>query len=187
MTHTVKGFGIVNKAEIDVFLELSCYLLGANYGGSNEDNGDFLQKIPCVYWVCPTLQQAATNTHLHWRLLETHRQVWVRLFWGHCSFLLDHGAQCSVCALQVPISQSCVSSGSSMVGLMATSSKRAYAIPKSAAPRAPVPVAVHCWPLRPQEMLKHSSVSVSVGSLGTGAHKVCLSPLSISGGNGICF
>ena len=24
MTHTVKGFGIVNKAEIDVFLELSC-------------------------------------------------------------------------------------------------------------------------------------------------------------------
>ena len=24
MVHTVKGFGIVNKAEIDVFLELSC-------------------------------------------------------------------------------------------------------------------------------------------------------------------
>ena len=24
VTHTVKGFGIVNKAEIDVFLELSC-------------------------------------------------------------------------------------------------------------------------------------------------------------------
>ena len=23
--HTVKGFGIVNKAEIDVFLEISCY------------------------------------------------------------------------------------------------------------------------------------------------------------------
>ena len=30
-----------------------------------------------------------------------------------------------------------------------------------------------------------SSVSVSVGSLGPGAHKVCLSPLSISGGNGV--
>ena len=25
--HTVKGFGLVNKAEIDVFLELSCFLL----------------------------------------------------------------------------------------------------------------------------------------------------------------
>ena len=26
MIHTVKGFGIVNKVEIDVFLELSCFL-----------------------------------------------------------------------------------------------------------------------------------------------------------------
>ena len=25
MIHTVKGFGIVNKAEIDIFLELSCF------------------------------------------------------------------------------------------------------------------------------------------------------------------
>ena len=24
--HTVKGFGIVNKAEVDVFLEVSCFL-----------------------------------------------------------------------------------------------------------------------------------------------------------------
>ena len=40
-------------------------------------------------------------------------------------------------SLQESISKSCVSSGSSMVGLMATSSKRAYAIPKSGTPRAP--------------------------------------------------
>ena len=26
LTHTVKGFGIVNKAEVDVFLELFCFL-----------------------------------------------------------------------------------------------------------------------------------------------------------------
>ena len=25
MIHTVKGFGVVNKAKIDVFLELSCF------------------------------------------------------------------------------------------------------------------------------------------------------------------
>ena len=25
MIHTVKGFGIVNKAEVDIFLELSCF------------------------------------------------------------------------------------------------------------------------------------------------------------------
>ena len=63
------------------------------------------------------------------------------------SLLLSPGSWCTqgpVCALQESISQSCVSSGSSMVGLMETSSKRAYAIPKSAAARAPVPEAVHC-------------------------------------------
>ena len=72
-----------------------------------------------------------------------------------------------------------------MLGLMATFSKRAYAIPRSAVPRAPAPAAVHCLPVPLQETLKHSSVSVSVGSLGPGAQKVCLSPLSISGGYGV--
>ena len=78
--------------------------------------------------------------------------------------------------------QSCVSSGSSLVGLMATSSPRAYAVPKPAASRAPAPVAGHCWPLPPQETLRHGSVSASVGSLGPGVHKLCLSPLSASSG-----
>ena len=39
-------------------------------------------------------------------------------------------------ALQEYVSQSCVSSGGSMVGLMATFSRRAYAIPRFTAPRA---------------------------------------------------
>ena len=59
--------------------------------------------------------------------------------------------------------QSCVISGRSMVGLMVTSSKRAYAIPRSAVPRAPAPAAVHCLPVPPQETLRHGSGSVSVG------------------------
>ena len=84
------------------------------------------------------------------------------------SLLLSPGSWCiqgSICIFQESISQSYVSSGSSVVGLMVTSSKRAYAIPRSAAPRAPVPAAVHCRPVPPQEMLKHSPISVSVGSL----------------------
>ena len=63
------------------------------------------------------------------------------------SLLLSPGSWCeqgSVCALQEYISQSCVSSDSSMVVLMVASSKRAYAIPTSAASRAPAPAAVHC-------------------------------------------
>ena len=101
------------------------------------------------------------------------------------SLFLSPGFWCTrfCCVLQESISQSYVSSGRSMVGLMVTSPKRTYAIPK---PRTPVPAAVHCQPVPPQEMLKHSSVSVSVGSLGPGVHKVCLSPLSVAGGNGVC-
>ena len=109
------------------------------------------------------------------------------LLWGQCSFLLGPGAQGSVCARQESMSQPCVSSGSSMVGLMVASSKRAYATFKSAAPRAPVPAAGHHWPRPLQETLRHSSVSVSVGPPDPGAHKVCLSRLSTSGGSGVWF
>ena len=50
-----------------------------------------LQSVP------PALQQATTDPRLHWRLPDTHGQVWVGLLWGHCSFLLGPGAQGSVC------------------------------------------------------------------------------------------
>ena len=102
------------------------------------------------------------------------------------SLLLSPGSWCSqgsVYAFQESISQSCVSFGSSVVGLIVISSKRVYAIPKSAAPRAPGTEAAHCRPVPPQEMRKHSSVSVSVGSLGPSAHTICLGPLRVSGRN----
>ena len=60
----------------------------------------------------PNLQQAAADPCLHQRLLDTHRQVWVSLLWGHCSFLLDPGVHK---VLFVPFKslfpQFCVSSG----------------------------------------------------------------------------
>ena len=123
----------------------------------------------------PNLQWATADPRLCQRLLDTCGQVWVSLLWGHCSFLLGPGVHK---ILFVPskslFPQSCVSSGSSVVGLMATSFKRAYAIPRSTAPRAPAPAAVHCWPVPLQETLKHSFCSVCVGFLGPGAHKVYL-------------
>ena len=95
--------------------------------------------------VPPNLQHATTDPHLHQRLLDTHEQVWVSLLWDHCSFFLGPGA---LKVLLVPsqslFPQSFVTSGGPMVGLMVTSSKRAYAIPRPAAPRAPAPVAAHC-------------------------------------------
>ena len=46
--HTVKGFGIVNKAEIDVFLELSCFFddpvdIGNLISGSSENQLEQLE------------------------------------------------------------------------------------------------------------------------------------------------
>ena len=80
-------------------------------------------------------------------LLETPEHPWASLGQSLMApLLLSPGSWCTRFCLHPPksVSQSCVSSGSSMVGLMASSSKRAYAIPRSAAPRAPAPVAVHC-------------------------------------------
>ena len=105
-----------------------------------------------------SLQQATADPHLCWRLLDTHWQVWVSLLWSHCSLLLGLGAHK---VLFVPSTslfpQSCVSSGGSVVGLIVTSSKRAYAIPRSAASRTPATAAGHCRTIPPQETLKHSS------------------------------
>ena len=113
--------------------------------GVNEDNVDLLQKHTLLHSVPPSLQQATTDPCLRQRLLDPHGQVWVSLLWGHCSFLLGPGAHKVLFVLSKSLfSQSYISSGSSMMGLMVTSSKRAYAIPRSAAPRAPAPVVGQC-------------------------------------------
>ena len=104
-----------------------------NYGRGNEDRGDLLQKVPCTH-SCTQYPQPCSRppvTHTSVRDSWTLRRVWVSLLWGHCSFLLGLGVHK---ILFVPFKslfpQSFVSSGGSMVGLMATSFKRAYAIPK---------------------------------------------------------
>ena len=45
MIHTVKGFGLVNKAEIDVFLELSCFF------NDPADVGNLISMcLPYIAW-----------------------------------------------------------------------------------------------------------------------------------------
>ena len=45
VVHTVKGFGRVNKAEIDVFLELSCFFDDPADGGSLMSDSSAFSKI----------------------------------------------------------------------------------------------------------------------------------------------
>ena len=47
--HTVKGFGIVNKAEIDVFLELSCFFNNPTDVGNLIPGSSAFSKHPEVH------------------------------------------------------------------------------------------------------------------------------------------
>ena len=50
MIHTVKGFGIVNKAEIDVFLELSCIFHDPVDVGNLISGSSAFSKISLNIW-----------------------------------------------------------------------------------------------------------------------------------------
>ena len=71
--------------------------LRPNYGGGNEDNGDLLQKDPCIHChtqcpqPCSRSLLAHTSAGDSWAL--TGKSQWgLRLLWGHCYFLLGPGA-----------------------------------------------------------------------------------------------
>ena len=66
--------------------------LRPNHGGGKKIMASFKRSHHVLpHSVPPTLQQATPDTRLCWRLLDTHRQVWVSLLWGPCSFLLGPG------------------------------------------------------------------------------------------------
>ena len=59
--HTVKGFGIVNKAEIDVFLELTCFF---HYPADVGKVLDLIDRVPDELWteVHDIVQEAGIKT-----------------------------------------------------------------------------------------------------------------------------
>ena len=64
--HTVKGFGIVNKAEIDVFLEFFCFVYDPTYVGNLISGSSAFSKSSLNIWkfsVHILLQQA-------WRIFK---------------------------------------------------------------------------------------------------------------------
>ena len=107
--------------------------LRPNYGGGNEDNGDLLQKVLCTQCSQPCSRPLLTHPSAgdSWTLKGKFVSVscgvtapfsWVLL----CTKFLFVPSKSL-------FPQSYVSSGGSMVGLMATSSKRAHGIPRSSA------------------------------------------------------
>ena len=55
MIHTVKGFGIVSKAEIDVFLELSCFFDDPTNVGNLISGSSALSPAAKSFQLCLTL------------------------------------------------------------------------------------------------------------------------------------
>ena len=50
MIHTVKGFGIINKAEVDVFLELSCFFYDPKDAGNLISSSSAFSKSNLNVW-----------------------------------------------------------------------------------------------------------------------------------------
>ena len=111
--------------------------LGPNYGGCNEDNGDLLQKVPCIYCYthCPQPCSRPPPTHAStedsWTLTGKYGSVSYGVTF---SWVLVHTRFC-LCPLRVCFPGLC-EFWWLYCGLMVTSSMSAYAITKSAAPRA---------------------------------------------------
>ena len=116
--------------------------LRSNYGGGNEDNGDLLQKVPCSHCctLCPQPCSRPPPAHASardsWTLTGKSGSV-------SCGVLGPGVHKVLFVTSKSLFPQSCVNSGGSMVGFMTTSTKIAYALPRSAAPRAPAPAVVH--------------------------------------------
>ena len=134
--------------------------------------------------ILSALHQATADPRLRQRFLDTHGQVWVSLLWSHCSFLLGPGAHealfvptkslfprlCKFWRLYGGVNGDLLQEGLCYTQVCCTQSPCTCGSP----PLTHISTGD-----------AHSSVSVSVGSLGPGQHKVCLSPPGISGGYGV--
>ena len=162
--------------------------------------GEVVLLACCLAW------SQTVNACLHQRFLDTHRQVWLSLLWGHCSFF--PGSWCtqvlfvpskslfpryygnSVIKFHWPpmsnslgdpqVEKSVVGPRTfltvnnffgvivlELVGhLLSDCMLDNTAWPRSAAARAPVHMAGHCWPVPLQETLKHSNVGLAQSLLG---------------------
>ena len=83
--YTVKGFGIVNKAEIDVFLELSCFFHDPADVGNLISGSSAFSKTSLNIWITQPEKEwnnaicnnmdGPRNYHTKWSKSERERQI----------------------------------------------------------------------------------------------------------------
>ena len=79
--HTIKGFGIVNKAEVDIFLELSCFFHDLVDVGNLISDSSAFSKTSLNIWkfmVHVLLKPGLENSENYFTLLkcEMSKVVW---------------------------------------------------------------------------------------------------------------
>ena len=162
--------------------------LRQNYGGGNEDNGDLLQKVLCTHWFTQCPNPAASH-HQPRHLLEMTGHSPASLSQSLLGPLLFLLGPCAHKVFFVPskslFPQSCVSSGGSIVRLIVISSRSAYAIPRSAASRAPAPAAGLWWSIPPLET--HSKAGLAQNPWHPWWAQGFVWALQASGGYGVWF
>ena len=76
--HTVKGFGVVNKAEIDVFLELSCFFYDPMNVGNLISGSSAFSKYSLNIWKFSVhvLLKSSLESFEHYLVCEMSAIVW---------------------------------------------------------------------------------------------------------------
>ena len=161
--------------------------LGPNYGGGNEDNGDLLRKVPCMhcYSQCPQLSSRPPLTHASagdsWTLTDKSGsvscEVTALFFWVlvHkvllCPPRVYFPLLCKFWQLYGGVNGDLLQEGLFHTQVGCTPSPCPFSSPLLTRTSTGDAQTQFCLSL--------------CGSLGHGAHKVCLSPLRASGGNGV--
>ena len=159
--------------------------LGPNYGGSNEDNGNLLQKVLCTHChtPCPRLCSRPLLTHAStrdsWTLPGKSGSVSFGVT-APFSWVLVHTSFC-LCPPRVCFPDPCkfwqlcggVNGDLLQEGLCHT---------QICCTQSPCPCGRPVLTRTSSGDTQTSSVSVSVRSLGPRGHRVCLGPPSVSGG-----
>ena len=111
MIHTVKGFGIVNKAEIDVFLELSCFFDDPADVGNLISGSSAFSKTSLNIWkfMVHVLLKPDLENFEHYffaaqmvKRLSTIRETWVRSLGGEDLPEKEMATHSSILAQKIP-------------------------------------------------------------------------------------
>ena len=90
MTHTVRGFGVINKAEVDVFLEVSCFfndpadvgnLISGSSAFSKTKNTQDWSPLEWTGWI--SLQFKGLSRVFSNTTVQSHRSLFALVWWSY--------------------------------------------------------------------------------------------------------